>query len=250
MTKYFQVDELDPAYTKYVAAYHVKFDYWKPVQSNPNLAPVLQALPPPISTSSASTPSSSHATLDILFALPLDRLEYYKRLYAKLLKSTQPGKSDHSLLVTANEKLDSLLEQGRLAATRAVGDPLQGNAIDDDPNATVVPEANVAPRSRQNSTMSPSGNGVTSPPQSLQTSLPVSQSSTGPGYPRSAADTSDRSTPQTTLHNVNHTPSDTAPHIPSSNLLDIETRLDTSQCLDIFTMRAKVGSLRLPTECY
>ena len=48
-------------------------------------------------------------TLDALFALPRARLKYYKRLYTRLLKSTQPGRSDHKLLTGAVEKLESLL---------------------------------------------------------------------------------------------------------------------------------------------
>ena len=47
--------------------------------------------------------------MDALFSLPRARLKYYKKLYTRLLKSTQPGRSDHKLLTEAVEKLESLL---------------------------------------------------------------------------------------------------------------------------------------------
>ena len=50
-------------------------------------------------------------TLDRLFLQPRSRLKYYKKLYARLLKSTKPGRSDHSLLLSATETLDRLFHR-------------------------------------------------------------------------------------------------------------------------------------------
>ncbi len=64
-------------------------------------------LPPP--TTSSADPNSQIWTLDDLFLLPMGRLKYFKKLYGRLLKGTQPGRSDHKLLADAAEKLDKLL---------------------------------------------------------------------------------------------------------------------------------------------
>ncbi|KAK9899389.1 hypothetical protein P389DRAFT_168360 [Cystobasidium minutum MCA 4210] len=132
------IDDLEPAYTKYVNAYQGDFDNYPPVQSNPNLQAILESLPT-LSTPSLFRPHDddnqydqqqqqqqqpSHPTLDALFTLPLERLQYFKKLYGKLLKSTQPGKSDHNLLVGANEKLDWLVEMSRQSGERRVTDGL------------------------------------------------------------------------------------------------------------------------------
>ena len=103
------IADLEPAYTRFATTYRVDFDQFEPVQSNERLAPILAllswpaTLPPP---AHESTPT----TLDALFSLPAERLVYFKRLYARLLKSTQEGRSDHALLVSANAKLDHLLD--------------------------------------------------------------------------------------------------------------------------------------------
>jgi hypothetical protein len=50
-------------------------------------------------------------SLDALFILPFTRLRYYRKLYARLLRSTKEGRSDHRLLVVANQRLDGLVSQ-------------------------------------------------------------------------------------------------------------------------------------------
>jgi hypothetical protein len=61
-------------------------------------------------------------TLDKLFALPLKRLQYYKKLYSRLLKTTSPGRSDHRLLVGANETLDKLIATCEERRNQLIGD--------------------------------------------------------------------------------------------------------------------------------
>lgn len=48
--------------------------------------------------------------MDLFFILPLDRLQYYRKLYDKLLKSTREGKSDWKLLKRSCERLEVLVE--------------------------------------------------------------------------------------------------------------------------------------------
>jgi hypothetical protein len=81
------------------------------VRNNTRLPGVLAAfsanLPPP--SASSANPDSQVWTLDELFLLPMGRLRYFKKLYGRLLKGTQPGRSDYKLLAGAAEKLDKLL---------------------------------------------------------------------------------------------------------------------------------------------
>ena len=108
-----QINELDGPYTTYCERYCTGFDAWEPVRNNTRLPEVLATfsanLPPPTPTASSADPDSQIWTLDELFLLPMGRLKYFKRLYGRLLKGTQPGRSDHKLLAEAAEKLEKLL---------------------------------------------------------------------------------------------------------------------------------------------
>lgn len=108
------IDDLDTPYTFYCTNYRTGFDTYPPVSTNAKLGPVLaafsQSVPPPLSPSSPSFDETSGVWgLDALFALPAQRIRYYKKLYSRLLKSTAPGRSDYKLLVGAVEKLERLL---------------------------------------------------------------------------------------------------------------------------------------------
>ncbi|KAK7694812.1 hypothetical protein QCA50_002000 [Cerrena zonata] len=108
------IDDLETPYTTYVSNFCAGFDRWDPVQSNAKLKTTLaifsSSIPPPLPPSADPHPAEPPLwTLDDLFILPRDRLKYYKKLYGRLLKSTQPGRSDHRLLTGALDKLDSLL---------------------------------------------------------------------------------------------------------------------------------------------
>lgn len=76
-------------------------------------------LPPP--TASPDDPNPRIWTLDELFLLPMRRLKYFKKLYGRLLKGTQPGRSNHKLLADAAEKLDKLLTTLDARATILAG---------------------------------------------------------------------------------------------------------------------------------
>ncbi|GAA5820791.1 hypothetical protein JCM11251_003161 [Rhodosporidiobolus azoricus] len=122
------IPDLEPAYTRFATTYQLDYDRFEPVQSNPNLVPILAQLSYPVSLPSAAQ-SGREVTLDTLFALPLYRVKYYQKLYAKLLRSTQEGRSDHALLVQANEKLERLeraMEDGRKRSV--LGEAVRGTA--------------------------------------------------------------------------------------------------------------------------
>jgi hypothetical protein len=71
------------------------------------LSELSESIPPPVSESDPNP----LWTLDRLFLLPRARLKYYKKLYSRLLKSTKPGRSDHTLLLSATDTLDRLFQR-------------------------------------------------------------------------------------------------------------------------------------------
>ena len=81
------------------------FDSYEPVMRNALLPSILAD----ISSISSPTPPLSTWSLDALFILPYARIRYYRKLYARLLRSTKEGRSDHKLLVIANQRLESLV---------------------------------------------------------------------------------------------------------------------------------------------
>ena len=98
---------------------------WEPVRNNTRLPGVLATfsatLPP---NASSADPDSQIWTLDNLFLLPMMRLKYFKKLYGRLMKGTQPGRSDYKLLASAAEKLDNLLAILDARAGIIVGSPI------------------------------------------------------------------------------------------------------------------------------
>lgn len=125
------ISDIEPAYSRYTTTFLTSFDAFPPVQSNPRLHEILATLswpgtlplplpPVPADVDFPLPPSTRTPSLDDFFQLPIVRLKYYKKLYAKLLKSTQEGRSDHVLLVGANERLDALLVKCELAMERSV----------------------------------------------------------------------------------------------------------------------------------
>ena len=123
-----KIDELEQPYMTYADRYCTGFDDWEPVRSNLKLSTILQTFsasnPPP-----STLPQPSHLlnpsfwTLDALFLLPKGRLQYYRKLYSRLLKSMTPGRSDHRLLTGALVKLDGLLATLDGKANTIVGTP-------------------------------------------------------------------------------------------------------------------------------
>jgi hypothetical protein len=79
---------------------------WEPVQANPKLPGALATFSTTCPPASSDSPNW---TLDGLFLLPKLRLKYYKKLYSRLLKTTESGRSDYRLLVGALDTLEFLL---------------------------------------------------------------------------------------------------------------------------------------------
>ena len=105
------IGNLYAPYKQYCSVYCTHLDTWAPIVENRELPPILAQASRDIPRSTTGDANGAPAwTLDALFALPIARLRFYKKLYARLLRSTQPGRSDHDLLMNANERLDTLLD--------------------------------------------------------------------------------------------------------------------------------------------
>jgi hypothetical protein len=135
-----QIDDLLPSYTRYSTTFMTSFDSYPPILTNPNLPRILSEVnasltPPPPNVDMSG--SRGVWTLDGLFLLPYARLKYYKKLYSRLLKSTVPGRSDHTVLITANERLDALLDatKDRLSMT------VDGEPKEDDGRLSMISSA-------------------------------------------------------------------------------------------------------------
>ncbi|KAI0307719.1 hypothetical protein B0F90DRAFT_1664754 [Multifurca ochricompacta] len=211
------IGELETPYTSYCERYCTDFDIWEPVRNNSRLSDVLAAfsasLPPP-STSSVNTDSSIW-TLDELFLLPKGRLKYFKKLYGRLLKGTQPGRSDYKLLAGAAVKLDKLLAilDARADVKAGSSTPATLETVDE----VVVDFRSPAeiPNKRE---------------------LPAIESATG-------SETNSAGEPNLSSVSSNDIRSSSIERGPTDDLLiplpDLESRLAVENCMDIFTMKPR-----------
>ncbi|SPO26280.1 related to GEF1 protein [Ustilago trichophora] len=157
------IDDLETPYSRFCDSYLADFDAWGAVQSNPRLAKLLQEVSAatdadgnPVVFSDRKRDPTEPWTLDSLFALPHIRLKYYKKLYSRLLKSTQPGRSDHRLLVGANEKLDELVDKSKRRLAVSVLDEAAGRQSRDSSFADSNVTSETSPRDRVSSATSTS----------------------------------------------------------------------------------------------
>ncbi|KAF7306995.1 hypothetical protein MIND_00492300 [Mycena indigotica] len=230
------IDDLEVPYTTYCTRFCGGFDEWEPVQSNSRLPSIISgfsAANPPPAWAMAPDIDPPTWTLDGLFLLPKARLKYYRKLYARLLKSTTPGRSDHRLLVGALDKLDKLLdtlearEQIRVGVAQSPPELSHSLKLDNPPLPTER-SSSVSPRSTMNGLTRSSdidGQGG-------------SETSSARGSSLSSGERLSRDTASTSISRVSSTTM-TAP------ISDLERRLSTQRTLDIFTMRPKVVRLQM-----
>ncbi|KAI0261935.1 hypothetical protein BC834DRAFT_972341 [Gloeopeniophorella convolvens] len=138
-------------------------------------------------------------TLDELFLLPKARLKYLKNNHDRLFKGTQPGRNDHKLLSGGVEKLES-----SSTSTPAVLD-MEDEVVADLSRVRTLPSVDTVTGSETSSARGSSFSSAVRSPN--DTSLPLID-------PRPAENL----------------------QIP---LLELEGRLSTERCLDIFTMKPR-----------
>lgn len=222
------IDDLRAPYTTYCTKYCSSFDSWGPVQSNPKLAGALATFsatcPPPASSESPIW------TLDGLFLLPKARLKYYKKLYSRLLKTTEPGRSDYRLLVGALDTLEFLLGVVESRSTIQPGEPSEISQP-----TTTEPEGKVVADTKPQDAPS-----VLLPVPSTFNTQSASESNVGSPAGGSVSD-SQRSSQETTATSASRGSTSTL----SMPISELEKRLKTDRTLDIFTMKPKTVTLHM-----
>ncbi|KAH8120387.1 hypothetical protein DFH11DRAFT_59126 [Phellopilus nigrolimitatus] len=239
------IDLLDSPYTNYCSTYLSGFDTWEPVQSN-------QRLPTVLETFSASNPPPNDSpcwTLDDLFSLPRARIKYYQKLYGRLLKSSAPGKSTDKKLIGAVgrlEKLLTILDERSIVSLPNSSQVIESTdeiVIDtrESNEETLKPrvEHDGEPRSVKAIERTRSEETVRHQEErDVRTSVESSArgSSLSSGSSRDTVPTSEGRSSAGAL---------------SISMLDLERRLATDRCRDLFTMnprnvRLSINSLNLP----
>ncbi|GAA5935769.1 hypothetical protein JCM3775_007324 [Rhodotorula graminis] len=257
------IDEIEPAYSRYAATLQDGYDTHAPVQSNERLAPILASLTWPNTLPPPPSPSSSLVTLDTLFTLPVVRVAYYQRLYAKLLRSTQEGRSDHALLVSANDKLRRLAAMCDDARARHLDGETLGTTR---PLvlAPAVPVVPAQPRARDEDRGEQARGGAPPPPRlelDLGRVMHERGSDRGSGGGGAGAagggggsagldspsSSSYRSSGATGMSTANTSATNGGGYAATSPLRveDLEHRLDPSRALDIFTMKPRKCKLQM-----
>lgn len=270
------IDDLEVPYARYCENYFIGFDNWSSVQKNTKLPELLAEISS--STNADGTPvvfsdrkrsPSEIWTLDCLFALPELRLKYYKKLYSRLLKSTHPGRSDHKLLVGANDKLDELLDKSAKKISMGILDRSPVTAkfnVETVRPAEPTLKPKPAPSSSSSASYAPVGSASMQPVTSLAAKLgklDFSNTSLGnldvpatPGgaeVPLSPLIIGQQARPPPLMTT---TPSESSPSTRSETVSpvtpgglypadDLERSLAVERVLDIFTMKPKKCQLRI-----
>ncbi|GAA6043479.1 hypothetical protein JCM8097_000730 [Rhodosporidiobolus ruineniae] len=248
------ISDIEPAYTRFATTYQLDYDSYSAVQSNPKLQPILDSLPYPPSLPPSD--SSSAVTLDGLFSLPVHRVRYYQKLYAKLLRSTQEGRSDHALLVAANEKLARLeiaCEEGK---GRSVLGPEERERREQEQREAGERRREPPPRLDLDLV----GGGAAVPAPAAAAVEPVERISGESGRlvdsPTSSASYRSSGATGTSTANTSATNSG-SPSLPGGGpsakeagiapvrVEDLERRLNTERTLDIFSMQPRKCKLQM-----
>ncbi|KAF8933244.1 hypothetical protein BGZ58_006493, partial [Dissophora ornata] len=206
------VDSMETSYSNFCRNHVPHFDNWPEIMNNSRLQDILGEI---------AGEQFQHVTLDTFLMKPIDRLHYYRRLYMRLLDSSERGKPDFDALEAAFMRIDTIL---RFVTV-------------DVPGTSRHP---ASPALSGISSMSSMRYALPSPPITDQTSPnfhPQSRpnNNISPGLPPS---------PLSPRNGPNQGPDQ--PDVHSSGIMqEIERSLDTAEVLDLFTMQPKACSLSL-----
>ncbi|KAG0028054.1 hypothetical protein BGZ81_005058 [Podila clonocystis] len=207
------IDDMEAPYSNYCRNHESHLDNWPEIINNTRLQNILTEI---------AAEQVQHVTLDSFLMKPIDRLHYYRRLYMRLLDSTERGNPDFDALEASFIRIDTIL---RLVTI-------------DVPGTSRHP---ASPALSGISSMSALRNALPSPPISghdpKSPNFPPQQRR--PDYPNSPALPPSPLSPGMGPNN--------GPQQPNSfaAMQDLERTLDTSQVLDLFTMQPKPCSLSL-----
>ncbi|KAK8846747.1 hypothetical protein IAR55_005834 [Kwoniella newhampshirensis] len=228
------IDDLEPAYHKYSTNFLTGFDSYTPVTRNALLPGILSD----ISVSSAPSPPLTHWTLDALFILPYTRLRYYRKLYARLLRSTKEGRSDHRLLVVANERLDGLVNE---VESRLEMDVSEEDGQESGSSGQRSREQSWAEREKERERISRTSSALDS---SLDSHTNRIEDRNSGGSVATSITQSPQRRPTPTI-NVPVTTGGQSPISPMAPISDLELRIDPERTIDLFTMQLKKCKLQM-----
>ncbi|WFD26401.1 hypothetical protein MNAN1_001381 [Malassezia nana] len=257
------VDKLQPPYSQYVSTFVPHLNSLPSVQANLELPGILAQLSKELPRSAAQPTW----TLDDFFELPLARLRFYKKLYSRLLRSTQPGRSDHELLANANRKLDLLVERAQQCKSLP---HTPGRAVEGPPSAAPPPFGTVSsplgPAEQAPPVRAPIRSPVR-PPLAGRPLVPGSMPNTGASAPGGVSSplfapplaTLGRPPPpmgmapeaRNPVHPTSQPPQEGAPMIPITQsmerqtLAQIQNRIDSTSTVDIFSLEPKHCRLQM-----
>lgn len=206
-------DAMETPYSNYCRSHVPHLDSWQEIANNSRLQNILTEI---------AAEQVQHVTLDSFFTKPIDRLHYYRRLYMRLLESSERGDSDFEALEAAFMKIDAIL---RLVTVDVPGTSRHPAS----PALPGISNMNVL----RNALPSPPINGQTSP-----NFPPHAKNSISPALPPS---------PLSPGRSPNQRPQPSMSH-PTSTfeaMSELERSLDTSKVLDLFTMQPKSVTLSL-----
>ncbi|KAG0202008.1 hypothetical protein BGX28_005325 [Mortierella sp. GBA30] len=207
------VDAMEVPYSNYCRNHVPQLDNWPEIINNTRLQDILTVL---------AAEQFQHVTLDSFLMKPIDRLHYYRRLYMRLLDSSERGKPDFDALEAAFMRIDTIL---RLVTV-------------DVPGTSRHP---ASPALSGISSMSALRNALPSPPITDQTSPnfpPQARNPLSPALPPSpmSPGTSPSQRPQPNGNNPSRT---------AEAMMELERTLDMNKVLDLFTMQPKACALSL-----
>ncbi|KAH9445556.1 hypothetical protein Pst134EB_023394 [Puccinia striiformis f. sp. tritici] len=239
---------------------------WPDSLPKPNCPPIFPEAPyPPEDLFIYDSNSVPHPTLTVFFALPFARLFYYRKLSQLLLQSLQHGTAEHKSVYDSAQQITILLNRGRAQWSLS---PLQLMSAVQLPTKPPPPQPIAASFGQESS---PRRLSPVPPahPSSLRTSTETTLSGLAESSIGSTIDeVFDQTNPSTPLSSSSLTfeAQQQATHkLPPRDMvqvsrgvfvqqavLNLQTQLDTSRCLDIFTMSPKQCRLLLapPTLAY
>ncbi|KAI9605652.1 hypothetical protein H4Q26_004017 [Puccinia striiformis f. sp. tritici PST-130] len=225
---------------------------WPDSLPKPNCPPIFPEAPyPPEDLFIYDSNSVPHPTLTVFFALPFARLFYYRKLSQLLLQSLQHGTAEHKSVYDSAQQITILLNRGRAQWSLS---PLQLMSAVQLPTKPPPPQPIAASFGQESS---PRRLSPVPPahPSSLRTSTETTLSGLAESSIGSTIDeVFDQTNPSTPLSSSSLTfeAQQQATHKLPLAVLNLQTQLDTSRCLDIFTMSPKQCRLLLapPTLAY
>ncbi|KAF9110903.1 hypothetical protein BGX27_005742 [Mortierella sp. AM989] len=206
------VDSMETPYSNYCRNHVPHFDNWLEIMNNTRLQDILAEI---------AAEQFQHVTLDTFLMKPIDRLHYYRRVYMRLLDSSERGKPDFEALEAAFMRIDTILRFVTI----------------DVPGTSRHP---ASPALSGISSMSAMRNALPSPPITDQTS---------PNFPPQGRPSNNISpalppSPLSPGMSPDHRPQNAGVRTAEA-MQELERSLDTAQTLDLFSMQPKACSLSL-----